>query len=220
VPEGARQTILVIDDHPLLRKGVAQLVALDEHLAMVGEAASGEEGLELARIRRPDLILLDLQMPGMGGLATLKALKALDLDGRVVVLTVSDSEQDVAEALRAGADGYFLKDMEPEAMLAGLREVAAGRLSLSPGVADLLARALRAEAHPRDAEEAGLTLREREILSMLTRGGSNKVIARELGVTEGTVKVHMKGILKKLRLRSRTEAAVWAIGHLEGGDAG
>jgi two-component system nitrate/nitrite response regulator NarL len=218
MPEDRPQTILVIDDHPLLRKGVCQLVDLDDRLAMAGEAASGEAGLELARRLRPDLILLDLHMPGMGGLATLRALKALDLDSRVVVLTVSDSEQDVVEALRAGADGYFLKDMDPEAMLTSLREVAAGKLTLSPGVADLLARALRSEAHPRDPDEAELTRREREILSLLTEGGSNKAIARKLDITEGTVKVHMKGILKKLGLRSRTEAAVWAIGHMNPGD--
>jgi two-component system nitrate/nitrite response regulator NarL len=214
MPDDRPQTILVIDDHPLLRKGVAQLVDLDDRLLMAGEAASGEEGLELARRLEPDLILLDLHMPGMGGLATLRALKALDLDSRVIVLTVSDTEQEVVEALRSGADGYFLKDMDPEVMLTSLREVATGKLVLSPGVAELLARALRSGAHPRDADEAELTQREREILSLLTEGGSNKAIARRLDITEGTVKVHMKGILKKLRLRSRTEAAVWAIGHL------
>jgi two-component system nitrate/nitrite response regulator NarL len=207
------QTVLVIDDHPLLRKGVAQLVELEPGLVMAGEAASGEEGLEQARRLTPDLILLDLNMKGMSGLETLRGLKAAGLDARVVVLTVSDNEQDVVEALRGGADGYLLKDMEPEAMLESLRDVAQGRLALSPGIADLLASALRQEARPLNPEEAGLTKRERQILGLLTHGVSNKVIARELGIAEGTVKVHIKNLLKKLHLRSRTEAAVWAVEH-------
>lgn len=209
-------SVLVIDDHPLLRKGVGQLIALDPGLELVGEAASGEEGVEVARRLGPEIVLLDLNMAGMGGHATLRALKALPLETRVVVLTVSDAEEDVIAALRAGAEGYLLKDMEPEAMLASLHDVAAGRMSLSPRVVDLLARALRQEALPRNPEEAGLTEREREVLVALTGGGSNKVIARELRISEGTVKVHMKNILKKLHLNSRTEAAVWAVGHIPG----
>lgn len=211
---GAVTTVLVIDDHPLLRKGVSQLMALDDGLALVGEAASGEEGLELARRLAPEMILLDLNMAGMGGHETLRALRAECPATRVVVLTVSDAEEDIVAALRGGAEGYLLKDMEPEEMLASLRRIAAGELTLSPRVVGLLARALRQEALPRTPDEAGLTERELEVLSTLTEGGSNKVIARHLGISEGTVKVHMKNILKKLHLSSRTEAAVWAAGHL------
>ncbi len=213
-------TVLIIDDHPLLRKGVSQLLALESSLELAGEAASGEEGLALAQGLRPDLILLDLNMKGMGGLETLRALKATDLDSRVIVLTVSDDEMDVVTALRLGADGYLLKDMEPEDLLDSLRRASAGRLSLSPGVTDLLARALREEGQPRTPEEAGLTERERQVLGLLPHGGSNKSIARELGVTEGTVKVHIKNLLKKLQLKSRTEAAVWVVEHVSGGGAG
>jgi two-component system nitrate/nitrite response regulator NarL len=216
----APQTVLVIDDHPLLRKGVSQLLALDDSLELAGEADSGEEGLSLARRLRPDLILLDLHMKGMGGLDTLKALQDADLDSRVIILTVSDDEMDVVAALRLGADGYLLKDMEPEELLDGLRRAASGRLALSPGVADLLARALREEAQPRSPEEAGLTERERQVLALLPQGGSNKLIARELSITEGTVKVHIKNLLKKLHLKSRTEAAVWAVEHELSGKGG
>ena len=215
----ATQTVLIVDDHPVWRKGVSQLLALEGSLELVGEADSGEDGLALALRLHPDLILLDLNMKGMGGLETLRALKATELDSRVIMLTVSDDEMDVVTALRYGADGYLLKDMEPEDLLDGLRSAAAGRLALSPGVTDLLAHALREEAQPRTPEEAGLTDRERQVLLLLPHGGSNKAIARELDVTEGTVKVHIKNLLKKLQLKSRTEAAVWVVEHDVGGEA-
>ena len=124
------QTILVIDDHPLMRKGIVQLITMEDSLRLVGEAGDGQRGLELARQIRPDLILLDLNMRGLSGLETLKALKATDLDSRVIILTVSDSEEDVVTALRAGADGYLLKDMEPEDVLHSLKTAAQGRIAL------------------------------------------------------------------------------------------
>lgn len=203
--------IVIIDDHPLFRKGVSDLLAMDESMLLVGEAASGEEGLELVKEVNPDLILLDLNMKGMDGLETLRAIKALELDSRVVMLTVSDSESHVVAALRSGADGYLLKDMEPEDILELLRTAASGRLVISDNLTELLARALREESLPKTAEQAGLTDRESEILDLIAAGHSNKLIARQLGITEGTVKVHVKHLLKKLGLRSRVEAAVWAV---------
>lgn len=205
------QTVLVIDDHPLLRKGVIQLIAMDKGLAVVGEAAGGREGLALAKSLQPDLILLDLNMRDMSGLDTLKAIKAADLDSRVIMLTVSDHEDDVVEALRAGADGYLLKDMEPEDLLASLQAAARGRLVLSDRLTELLARALRQEVAPPPGPRLDLTDREREILELIAQGKSNKLIARDLDITEGTVKVHVKHLLKKLNLHSRVEAAVWAV---------
>ena len=207
----APQTLLVIDDHPLLRKGVSQLVAMEPEMRLVGEAADGSEGLKLARQLEPDLILLDLQMKGMNGLETLKAIKALDTDSRVIMFTVSDSEDDILAALQAGADGYLLKDMEPEEMLANLRMAARGRLVLSGPVTELLARSLRNEGTVEAVPAADLTDREHEILLHIAEGRSNKLIARALDITEGTVKVHVKHLLKKLNLRSRVEAAVWAV---------
>lgn len=159
------QTILVIDDHPLMRKGIIQLIAMEDSLRLAGEAGDGRQGLELARQLRPDLILLDLNMRGLSGLDTLKALKATDLDARVIILTVSDSEEDVVAALRAGADGYLLKDMEPEDVLNSLRAAARGRMALGEGVGAILADALRHESELRSADNVRLTEREREILS-------------------------------------------------------
>ena len=210
-------TLITIDDHPLFRKGVADLIDMEPSIEMIGEAASGEMGLELLSELAPDLILLDLNMKGMDGIETLKRIKARDSDARVVMLTVSDNEDDVVAALRAGADGYLLKDMEPEDTLAYLRQAAAGKLVISERLTELLAHALRSEgSHPSDMEQAGLTEREEQILQLIAHGLSNKMIARKLDITEGTVKVHVKHMLKKLNLRSRVEAAVWAVNQARG----
>ena len=209
---GEITTLIAIDDHPLFRKGVSDLIGMESSLSMIGEAANGEEGLALATELTPDLILLDLNMKGMDGIATLKAIKESDLDARVVMLTVSDHEDDVVAALRAGADGYLLKDMEPEDTLDYLRQAAAGKMAISERLTELLAHALRHEAsHPSDLNQAGLTAREDQILKLIAQGLSNKMIARNLDITEGTVKVHVKHLLKKLNLRSRVEVAVWAV---------
>lgn len=202
-------SIVTIDDHPLFRKGVADLIAMDEMLHLVGEASSGEEGVALVKQVEPELVLLDLNMKGMDGIATLKALKELDLSSRVIMLTVSDQEENVVAALRAGADGYLLKDMEPEQILEYLRMAAEGRMAISDRLTELLAHALRNDTQPREPDMAGLTERENEILELIASGMSNKLIARKLDISEGTVKVHVKHLLKKLNLRSRLEAAVW-----------
>ena len=205
------QTILVIDDHPLMRKGIIQLIAMEETLRLIGEAGDGQRGLELALQHRPNLILLDLNMRGLSGLETLRALKAADLDSRVIILSVSDSEDDVVAALQMGADGYLLKDMEPEEVLRNLKAAAQGRIALGERVAAILAEALR---HPHPAKPLeNLTEREREILALIALGYSNKLIARQLKISEGTVKVHVKHLLQKLNLNSRVEAAIWAVGH-------
>ena len=210
--ENQRYTLIAIDDHPLFRKGVADLIDMDDTLELVGEAPGGEEGLRLARELAPDVILLDINMKGMDGLETLAAIKRLDIDSRVLMLTVSDSERDVITALRNGADGYLLKDMEPEDMLDYLRQAVEGRIVVSPRLTELMAKALKSESlPPEDVDIASLTDREREILDLIAKGLSNKLIARELDITEGTVKVHVKHLLRKLNLRSRVEAAVWAL---------
>lgn len=211
MPKDDVTSLIVIDDHPLFRRGVADLIAMEPQMELLGAAASGEEGLELVLSLQPDMVLLDLNMHGMDGLATLRAIKASESDSLVIMLTVSDNEEDVVAALQDGADGYLLKDMEPEEILRQLAGVAQGHLAISPRLTELLARALRHEAQPRSPAEARLTLRENEILQLICTGKSNKLIARALDITEGTVKVHVKNLLKKLRLRSRVEAAVWAI---------
>ncbi len=204
-------TILLIDDHPLLRNGVKQLIELEESLQVIAEASNGEQGVVLAEQYDPDLILLDLNMPAMNGLDTLVQLRTIDLSGRIVVFSVSDHEDDVVNALKHGADGYLLKDMEPEALLKALHQAAAGQMVLSEKLTNVLVASLR-EARPAEARDIEqLTRRERDILKLITLGMTNKAIARKLSITESTVKVHVKHLLKKMKLKSRVEAAVWAL---------
>ena len=206
------QSILIIDDHPLFRKGLTQLIQTAAEFNIVGEASGGKEGIALAHSLRPDIILLDLNMKDMSGIDVLKALKPADIDTRIIMLTVSDNAEDLVAALRAGADGYLLKDMEPEDLLVNIRAAGSGRMRLSDKLTGMLARALSEERRPTSPGEAGLTEQEGKILELITTGKSNKLIAHDLGITEGTVKVHVKHLLKKLNLKSRVEAAVWAIG--------
>nr|WP_296749477.1 two-component system response regulator NarL [Thioalkalivibrio sp.] len=203
--------LLVIDDHPLFRRGVRQLVDIEGGFEVVGEASSGPEGIDLALRLQPDLVLLDLNMEGMDGNQTLRALRAAGCAARVAMLTVSDQEEDLVEALRAGADGYLLKDTEPEELLRQLRHVVDGRLVLTEGLTEHLARAMRRQGQPAPTGQPRLTPREREVLDLIASGLNNKLIARELDLSEGTVKVHVKHLLKKLGLRSRLEAALWAV---------
>ncbi|HMX14030.1 MAG TPA: two-component system response regulator NarL [Thauera aminoaromatica] len=206
--------VLIVDDHPLFRRGLVQLLRTIPAFVLVGEAASGAEGLVLARELRPDLVLLDLNMRDGDGLDMLRGLRAARSEARVVMVTVSDSGEDVVAALRGGAEGYLLKDMEPGAMLEALQAVAAGRVVIPPQLNHLLAAALRGESRPQSAGAAGLTEQELRILEKIAAGLPNKQIGRELDIAEGTVKVHVKHILRKLELRSRVEAAVWAVEHL------
>ncbi len=150
-------------------------------------------------------------MKGLNGIETLRRLRAADLEARIIMLTDSDNEDDVIAALRTGADGYLLKDMEPEDILQSLQRATRGRLVISQQLTELLARALREKPRPEGPDEAGLTPREEEILGLIAKGYSNKLIARELDLSVGTVKVHVKHILKKLKLKTRVEAAVWAV---------
>jgi two-component system nitrate/nitrite response regulator NarL len=205
------QTLLMIDDHPLFRRGVLQLIAESAEFQVVGEASDGREGIELARRLAPNLILLDLNMKDMSGLDVLKVIKGWDLDTRVVMLTVSDEAGDLIAALRAGADGYLLKEMDPDDLVGKLKKAAAGEVTLTERLTRLLAHSMRENSKPRDPDQAGLTDQERRILELIAQGKSNKLIARELDISDGTVKVHVKHLLRKLNLHSRLEAAVWAV---------
>lgn len=208
-----RHTILVVDDHPLFRKGVVQLLAMDPAFEVVGEAGDFASAVRLAAEKDPDLTLLDLNLKGSGGLEILAAMKDEDPSRRVVMLTVSDAPEDLMAAIRAGADGYLLKDTEPEELLERVRGALDGRTVISDALTEALAGALRDEARGARRDLRDLTEREVAVLRCIAAGQSNKVIARNLSITEGTVKVHVKHLLKKLGFRSRVEAAVWASGH-------
>lgn len=203
--------VLIIDDHPLFRRGVRQLLALEAGFAVVGEAAGGQEGIELAKLHDPDLILLDLNMKGINGLETLRTLRDMGCDARIILVTVSNAPEDLIAAIRAGADGYILKDNDPEDILKMIGNAMQGQTAISPELTNLLAAALREESVSDERHKASLTEREAAILKCLAAGMSNKLIARELDIMESTVKVHIRNLLKKLKFRSRVEAAVWAV---------
>lgn len=204
--------ILLVDDHPMMRRGLRDLLAMEDDMDPVGEAASGQEAIRMAAELEPDLILLDLNMPGMNGLETLRQMRDQQVDARIIMFTVSDDHSDVLEALRHGADGYLLKDMDPDALVEHLRLAARGKLALSPELTMVLAEALRERPKTQSqVQAANLTKREKDVLKLITKGLSNKMIARRLDIAEGTVKVHVKRLLNKLGMRSRTEAAVWVV---------
>ncbi|TBU89251.1 response regulator [Phytopseudomonas dryadis] len=203
-------SLLLIDDHPLLRRGLAELFESSGAFRVVGSVANGAEGLELASRLQPDMVLLDLHMPGLDGLATLARLKRGQPHCRVLVLTASQARDDLLAALRAGADGYLLKDREPEALLAAALACARGEQRLEPNLTALLVNGLQGRhEHGEAFPGAELTERERQTLALIAEGFSNKLIARQLGISDGTVKIHVKHLLSKLNLHSRLELAAW-----------
>ncbi|WP_018952965.1 response regulator [Thioalkalivibrio sulfidiphilus] len=204
--------VLLIDDHTLFREGLQEL--LKRHgIDTVGAVGDGETGIELARDLLPDVILLDMRMPAMNGLEVLRRLRQAGLKMPIVMLTTSTEEQDLVECLRNGAQGYLLKEMEPGDLVDALEEILQGKTVVAPDLAQLLVRVVQGKSssanEPSPFDE--LTPREGEILALLAEGQSNKVIARNLGISDGTVKLHVKAILRKLGVHSRVEAAVLAV---------
>jgi two-component system nitrate/nitrite response regulator NarL len=208
--------VLLIDDHALVRKGIQELLQ-SRGVQVVASVSSGEEGIRRARELPADIILLDIKMPGMTGIETLKRLRAGGVDTPVVMLTMSREDADLSAALRGGAQGYLLKDIEPEELVPALEAALSGDNVVAREMVDTLARLVRSEASPERgaprpaAPFSKLTPRELEILERVADGLSNKMIARALEITDGTVKLHVKAILRKLGMRSRVEAAVVAV---------
>ncbi len=194
--------VLVVDDHPVVRQGLRTFLDLQEDITVVGESADGESCVDDAERLHPDVILLDLRMPGADGVVALQGLR--DNPARVLVVTSYTEPSAVLPAVRAGAAGYVYKDIDPPALAAAIRSVHAGHVLLHPDVVRLLA----AEDTARPAE---LTARERDVLAELARGRSNREIARALSVTEKTVKTHVSAILGKLGVQDRTQAALHAV---------
>lgn len=205
-----RYTIVIVDDHPLFRRGVRELLDLEPGLDVVGEAGTRDEAVDLVRRWEPDLTILDLNMKGSSGVEILSTLKEEDPSRRIVILTVSDSGRDLTACIEAGADGYFLKDMEPEEFLNSIRRTLEGKIVVDASMMAFLTSSLRTKNKSTDADHPVLTERESEVLDLIAEGCPNKLIARRLDITEGTVKGHVKHLLKKLGCRSRVEAAVWA----------
>lgn len=203
--------VLIIDDHPLMRRGIQQLVELEEGFEVVGGAGNGSEGINLALQTSPDLIILDLNMKGLSGLDTLKALRAEDVDARIVILTVSDAKNDIFTLIDAGADGYLLKDTEPDTLLSQLKRIAQGEVILSDSIKNLLLERQSSQS-PIDS----LTDREIDVLRLVATGLSNKQIAGQLFISEETVKVHIRNLLRKLNVHSRVAATVLYFKHQNG----
>ena len=207
---------LLIDDHALFRAGLESLLERRE-IEIVASVGSGEDAIRLVRKTTPDVILLDLRMPEISGLDVLKTLSDQKPGIPVVMLTTSSEEQDLAAALRKGARGYLMKDMEPDELVIALRDIVAGNTVVAPALtgvlADLVKNGNRQQRKETEQPFTELTPREREILGHLAEGQSNKVIARHLDISDGTVKLHVKAILRKLGVHSRVEAAVMAVEH-------
>lgn len=201
--------VLLIDSHPLFRIGAAQLIANHEDFEVVGEAGCCADGAALAEALKPDLVLMDLN--GDGDFEALSRINETSNSIVVIVLTASDDEQDVLRAVRAGVKGYLLKGSEPDEILEKLRLAWRGQTVFTETLMDLLLNAMRDGSPSTRTDPACLTARETQILELIAGGQSNKNIARELNISDGTVKVHVKNILRKLNLKSRLEAAVWAL---------
>lgn len=204
--------VLLIDDHALFRVGLLELLER-RGIEVIDAVGDSDVGIRLARDCAPDVVLLDLRMPGASGLEVLRRMREQGIDRRVAMLTTSSDERDVVDSLQAGVSGYLLKDMEPDDLVAALEGIIAGETIVAPELTGALARAVRQESVVVDPQAAfaDLTPREAEILCHLAGGQSNKVIGRELGISDGTVKLHVKSILRKLEVRSRVEAAVLAV---------
>jgi NarL family two-component system response regulator LiaR len=203
-------TVLITDDHTLVRQGIRALLAAQPDIEVVGEAATGEAAVELAREHAPDVALMDVLMPGMGGIETTRRLKEVSPRTQVLILTSSHEEEHLLPALRAGALSYLLKDASATELVQAVRRAAAGEATLHPRVASQVVRLLREPGRERPPPHAELSEREKEVLLLIADGASNADIASRLGVTDKTVKSHVSNILGKLHLEDRTQAAVFA----------
>ena len=207
--------VLLVDDHTLFRKGLAELLEQRGEIRVAGIAGNEGDALKLLAETQPDVVITDLNMPPHGGIALLRQIRAENWTGPVLVLTVSDAEEDLDNAMRAGAQGYLLKDMEPDDVVDAVQRAVRGETVVAPSMMLKLVNLLQGGSQSAGKAEAlkQLTAREREILDYLAQGMSNKAIARSLDISHDTVKLHVRHILSKLNLTSRVEAAVFAVEH-------
>jgi DNA-binding NarL/FixJ family response regulator len=203
--------VLLVDDHQVVRRGLRTFLEVQDDIEVVGEAADGAEGVARAEELKPDIVLMDIKMPGMDGIDALRKLRELDNRARVLIVTSFTEQRTVIPALRAGAAGYVYKDVDPDALAGAIRSVHAGHILLQPEVAGALLS--QDEANSGQGRGGSLTEREREVLGLIADGRSNREIARALVLSEKTVKTHVSNILMKLDLADRTQAALWAVRH-------
>lgn len=202
--------VLVVDDHALFRRGLVGLLAEMPDLQVVGEAASGLDAIRLAAEQHPDVILMDVNMPAMGGVEAVGAIRRSGLPAHILMLTISEKDEDLVGAIMAGADGYLLKNAEPEALLATIRKVASGQSVLAPEVTAQVLRLVRRAGDLRQPDL--LSQRELQVLRCLAHGSTTSQIAAELFISENTVKTHVRHILEKLEVGNRAEAVAAAAG--------
>ncbi|MEV4253997.1 response regulator transcription factor [Spirillospora sp. NPDC049652] len=212
---GAGIRVLIADDHPVVRQGLRTYLGIQDDIEVVGEAADGVEAVSLAERLEPDIVLMDLKMPGAGGLSALTELRARGVASRVLVLTSVTERGHVLPAVQAGAAGYLYKDVDPGALVQAIRAVHDGHVLFAPDAAEAVLAAGPAGGDGRhdDRGLAALTDREREVLVQIARGRSNREIARALAVSEKTVKTHVSNLLMKLGVQDRTQAALHAVRH-------
>jgi len=207
-----RVRVLIADDRPIFRAGVQGMLRDFPEIDVVGEAITGREALERSRRLRPDVILMDLNMPEMGGIAATRAIKEEDPERVILALTVSEAEEDIVEMVAAGASGYVLKDVDPVSLARCIQEAHAGRFQLDDALTRKVILRLGASLRrPLHRPSVPLTDREGEILRMVVEGKANKVIASRLGLSEGTIKSHLRNIYRKLKVQTRAEAAAHAV---------
>lgn len=213
-------SVLLVDDHTLFRSGIRSLLQRYPEFSVVGEASDGVDGIKRAQQLQPDVVLLDLNMPGMSGVETLQLMLQDCPRTAIVMLTVSEDAEDLTAALQAGARGYLIKNIDADFLVRAIRRAAAGESVMAEAMTSKLLAQLQGGGQRAEAPSGldKLTPREKEILACLARGDSNKTIARALDLAESTVKIHVQNVLKKLKLSSRVQAAVFAVEHrMQGG---
>ncbi len=207
-------TVLIVDDHTLFRKGLINVLQQQKGIEVIGEAKDGEEGTEMAKSLKPDVILMDVKMPSRNGIQATQAIREVAPEARIIMLTVSDDDDDLFAAVKAGARGYLVKNIEPEQLVKAIYLVDKGESVIPHSMASKLlsefSRIAKKADTPPLSDLKPLTPREKEVLQFLTKGGSNKEIANSLCLSEQTVKIHLKNILKKLHLNNRIQAAIYA----------
>jgi DNA-binding NarL/FixJ family response regulator len=205
-------TVLIVDDHSLLRQGLTQILELEESIEVVGEAGNGEDAIKLALERRPDIILLDINMPKLNGIETLRRLKDIGIDSKIIMLTIHDDKEYLFETINIGANGYVLKDSDADSLIKAIKNVYGGESYIQPNLASLFVKG-KDNKDGKFRETTGkesLTRREYEVLTLIAEGLNNREIAEKLFISEKTVKNHVSNIFKKIEVADRVQAAIYA----------